>query len=117
MTFEYSTDNVSYTPLGDGTAAGSNWTLTGLSLPTGQNFYIRARGYYRSGEYNGSESITESVRNAGGRPQSWHEQLDSHQHHQRAKCTIFTHGGLDRRRNDRLGQFSTPPQSQHGREI
>ena len=33
-------------------------------MPTGQNFYIRARGYYRSGYQNGSESITESVRNA-----------------------------------------------------
>src|SRR5207237_3721428 len=29
VTFEYSTDNVSYTPLGNGTASGSNWTLTG----------------------------------------------------------------------------------------
>jgi uncharacterized delta-60 repeat protein len=64
VTFEYSTDNVNYTSLGNGTAAGSNWTLTGLSLSTGQNFYIRARGYYRSGYVNGSESITESVRNA-----------------------------------------------------
>ena len=64
VTFEYSTDNVNYTPLGNGTATGSNWTLTGLNLPTEQNFYIRARGYYRSGYYNGSESITESVRNA-----------------------------------------------------
>jgi hypothetical protein len=50
--------------LGNGTSAGSNWILTGLSLPTGQNIYIRARGYYRSGENNASESITESVRNA-----------------------------------------------------
>ena len=49
VTFEYSTDNVNYTSLGNGTAAGSNWTLTGLNLPTGQNIYIRARGYYRSG--------------------------------------------------------------------
>ena len=64
VTFESSNDNVNYTPLGNGTAAGSNWTLTGLSLSTGQNFYIRARGYYRSGYGNGSESITESVRNA-----------------------------------------------------
>ena len=64
VTFESSTDNVNYTPLGNGTAAGSNWTLTGLNLPTGQNIYIRARGYYRSGYQNGSESITESVRNA-----------------------------------------------------
>src|SRR5947207_11320122 len=64
VTFESSTDNVNYTLLGNGTATGSNWTLTGLNLPTGQNFYIRARGYYRSGRYNDSESITESVRNA-----------------------------------------------------
>jgi uncharacterized delta-60 repeat protein len=64
VTFEYSTDNVNYIPLGNGTAGGNNWTLTGLNLPTGQNFYIRARGCYRSGSENGSESITESVRNA-----------------------------------------------------
>src|SRR5207302_1316962 len=64
VTFEYSTDNVNYSPLGNGTATGSNWTLTGLNLPTGQSIYIRARGYYRSGYQNASESITESVRNA-----------------------------------------------------
>jgi len=63
VTFESSTDNVNYTLLGSGTTSGSNWTLTGLNLPTGQNFYIRARGYYRSGFQNGSGSITESVRN------------------------------------------------------
>jgi hypothetical protein len=64
VTFESSNDNVNYTLLGNGTAAGSNWTLTGLNLPTGVNFYIRARGYYRSGYTNGSESLTESVWNA-----------------------------------------------------
>src|SRR5438445_6189929 len=64
VTFESSTDNVNYTPLGNGTAAGSNWTLTGLNLPSGQNIYIRARGYRRSGYLNGSENLTESVRNA-----------------------------------------------------
>jgi uncharacterized delta-60 repeat protein len=63
VTFEYSNDNVSYTLLGNGSAVASNWTLTGLNLPTDQNFYIRARGKYRSGWQNGSESITESVRN------------------------------------------------------
>jgi uncharacterized delta-60 repeat protein len=63
-TFESSTDNVTYSPLGNGTAAGSNWTLNGLSLPTNQHFYLRARGYYRTGSRNGSESITESVRDA-----------------------------------------------------
>ena len=64
VTFESSNDNVNYAPLGSGAALGSNWTLTGLNLPTGQNFYIRARGYHRSGYQNGSESITESVLNA-----------------------------------------------------
>jgi uncharacterized delta-60 repeat protein len=64
VTFEHSTDNANYTALGNGTAAGSNWILTGLSLVTGENFYVRARGYYQSGYHNGSASITESVRNA-----------------------------------------------------
>ena len=63
VTFESSPDNVNYIPLGNGTAAGSNWILTGLSLPLGENFYIRARGYHRGGHLNSSESITESVRN------------------------------------------------------
>src|SRR5204863_5820120 len=62
VTFEYSTNNVNYTPLGYGTASGSLWTLTGLSLPMGQNIYVRARGYYSSGYLNGAESMTESVR-------------------------------------------------------
>jgi hypothetical protein len=62
VTFDYSTDNVNYSPLGNGAAAGSNWTLTGLNFPIGENFYIRARGYYRSGFQNGSESIMEAVR-------------------------------------------------------
>ena len=63
VTFEYSSDNVNYNLLGNGTATGSDWTLTGLNLPTQQNLYIRARGYYSSGQHNGSGSIQESVRN------------------------------------------------------
>lgn len=63
VTFEGSTNNVNYNLLGSGVVAGSNWILTGLNLSTGQNLYIRARGYYRSGYLNGSECITESVRN------------------------------------------------------
>jgi hypothetical protein len=62
-TFEYSADNLNYVILGSGTASGSSWTLGGLSLPTGINFYVRARGYYRGGWHNGSESIIQSVRN------------------------------------------------------
>ena len=55
---------MNYTPWATAPPAGSNWTLTGLTLPIEQNFYIRARGYYRSGCQDSSESITESVRNA-----------------------------------------------------
>jgi uncharacterized delta-60 repeat protein len=62
--FAYSADNVTYTSLGNGTATGNSWILTGLNLPTGQNIYIRALGYYRGGFSNGSESTMESVRNA-----------------------------------------------------
>ena len=64
VTFESSTDNLNYTFLGNGTASGSNWSLTGLNFATGQSIYIRARGCYRSGYENGSESIAESVRYA-----------------------------------------------------
>jgi uncharacterized delta-60 repeat protein len=64
VAFEYSPDNVNYTALGNGSADGSSWTLTGVNLPMDQNFYIRARGYYRGGCQDGSESITEAVRNA-----------------------------------------------------
>ncbi len=44
------------------TAAG--YTLTGLSLPTGQNVLIRARGFYRAGYLNGSETIEDKVQTA-----------------------------------------------------
>ena len=69
VTFESSTDNVNYSILGNGIPSGANWFLTGLNLPSGENLYIRARGYFRSGFQNGSESITESVRNVFLSPQ------------------------------------------------
>jgi len=61
-TFEVSSDGVSYTPLGLGARAGSGWQLSGLSLPLGQTFYLRARGPAVSGYSNGSRSLIESVR-------------------------------------------------------
>jgi uncharacterized delta-60 repeat protein len=66
VVFEYSTDNVNYTVLGNGIpqSGSSSWKLGGLNLPIEQNFYVRARGHYRGGIQNGSESIMESVRNA-----------------------------------------------------
>ncbi|HKP05056.1 MAG TPA: hypothetical protein VJU77_17020 [Chthoniobacterales bacterium] len=61
VSFELSTDNLNYAPLGDALLSDSSWNLTGLHLPTEQNIYVRARGFYHT---LGSESITESVRNA-----------------------------------------------------
>jgi hypothetical protein len=64
VTFESSTDNVSYASVGNGVASGNSWKLTGLNLMTSQNIYIRARGYYSDSYLNGSESLMQSVRNA-----------------------------------------------------
>ncbi len=38
------------------------WQVTNLALPTGTNFYVRARGFARGEHLNGSESVIESVR-------------------------------------------------------
>ena len=73
-------NGATYTPLGDATpsrpvaapnyaAPGlapsspqtSGYNLTGLNLPTGQNILIRARGYYRTGFNNGSETILKAT--------------------------------------------------------
>ena len=62
VTFEMSSDNASYTSLGNGTFTGDNWTSSGVKLPIDQNVFIRARGYYRTGEHNGSESIVQAGR-------------------------------------------------------
>jgi len=80
--FEQSIDNgVTYTLLGTATNSFSEplrkparskgedhfaplaagYTLTGLALPTGQNILIRARGFYRTGYQNGSETIEDKV--------------------------------------------------------
>jgi len=63
VSFEQSPDGVTYSPLGSGTSIPGGWQLTGLNLPPYQNLFIRARGYYGTGLYNGSISATESVRN------------------------------------------------------
>ena len=62
MTFESSTDDVTYTSLGNGTRVAGGWRLSGLSLPGEQSVYIRARGYYgTNGWFSGSGSILESI--------------------------------------------------------
>ena len=62
VTFEMSTDNLNYELLSNGVFSKNNWTLSGLKLPMDQNVFIRARGYYRSGEHNASESIVQAAR-------------------------------------------------------
>ena len=64
VTFELSTDGINYTALATPTRIAGGWQLTGQALPTRQNIFIRARGFYSTGESDGSYSIAESVRNA-----------------------------------------------------
>jgi len=66
VSFEYSTDGVNYTHIGDATFIGTDkWSLSGNNLFQALgNVFIRARGFASSGAGNGSVSITESVLNA-----------------------------------------------------
>lgn len=59
VSFEISSDGVNYRRLGDGTLVAAGWTLGGLSLPTGDAFFIRARGFTGP---RGSGSIFETSR-------------------------------------------------------
>lgn len=61
VTFELSTDNANYTPLGNATRIDGGWQLTGLLLPVGKNFYLRARGRTVGGQYNGSSGMLQTV--------------------------------------------------------
>ncbi len=63
-TFQLSTDGTTYTELATPTRIPGGWQLTGQALPTQQNLFLRARGFYSTGESDGSGSIVESVRNA-----------------------------------------------------
>ena len=61
VTFESSNDGVTYTSLGAAARVTGGWQLSGQSLPTNQDVYLRARGYYTTGLRNGSASIVESI--------------------------------------------------------
>ena len=58
-TFELSTNNVTWTPLGDGTPVLGGWQLAGVSAPVGSR--IRARGFLASGYANASRGMVESI--------------------------------------------------------
>ena len=62
VSFEQSLDGINYTPLGHGTRISGGWQLTGLSLPPGQNFCVRARGRAVGGIANGSSGLIECVK-------------------------------------------------------
>jgi hypothetical protein len=61
VTFAQSTDGTNYKALGSGIRISGGWQLTGLSLPAGQNFFLRARGRSTGGAYGGSSGLIESV--------------------------------------------------------
>ncbi|MBW6466841.1 MAG: hypothetical protein K0B06_10080, partial [Brevefilum sp.] len=62
VTFESSTNGVDFTPLGAGVRILGGWRLEGLTLPTAQNLWVRARGYYSTGCSHSSGSLVESLR-------------------------------------------------------
>ena len=62
VTFESSDDGNNYSPMGVGTRVAGGWQLGGVTLPSNQNFLLRARGSFRTGLYTGCGSIVESVR-------------------------------------------------------
>jgi hypothetical protein len=59
--FEFSTDGINFTPLGLGERIPGGWALSGLSLPIGQNLFIRASAYSISGLSSGSNSLYEVI--------------------------------------------------------
>jgi uncharacterized delta-60 repeat protein len=67
VVFEQSTDGANFSFLGNGTGSSTStssvFTLSGLNPPTGQNLFIRARGFYEAGPASRSGSIQEAVRN------------------------------------------------------
>lgn len=61
MFFEQSTNGgSSYTKLGNGVRNGTNWELTGQSIPGGKDVLIRAIGRFSSGRFNSSTSLISS---------------------------------------------------------
>ncbi len=87
-TFELSTDAVNYTALPNPVRVSSGWQLNGLSLPTQQNLFIRARGFYSTSWNNRSGSIVETVRNVFLSPQLTPTQVVSRKLHNGAPFDI-----------------------------
>ena len=61
VTIAQSLDGANYAGLGTASRIPGGWQLSGLALPAGQNFYLRARGLAPV-SYNSSSGLIESVR-------------------------------------------------------
>ncbi|MEQ1748674.1 MAG: choice-of-anchor D domain-containing protein, partial [Prosthecobacter sp.] len=60
--FESSLDGVTWNSLGNGTRTSAGWQVSGLTLPTSQSYYVRARGWQMAGSYyNSSNAHDEDV--------------------------------------------------------
>lgn len=62
VTFEDSSDSLTYSLLGEATRIPGGWQISSLSPAVGQHF-LRARGYYSTADHTGSSSAIETVRN------------------------------------------------------
>jgi hypothetical protein len=63
VVFEYSQDGTVFETLGAASYLEDTWQHSiGISLPRDQNFFIRGRGYYQTGVWNGSGSTQISTR-------------------------------------------------------
>jgi uncharacterized delta-60 repeat protein len=60
VSFEFSFDGSFYSLLGYGGRVAGGWQLTSVNLPSARRVFLRARGYYDTGQ-NGSGSIVESI--------------------------------------------------------
>ena len=56
-----SSDGQSYAPVGAMPRAGGAWRYSGLALPVGQDFYVRATGRFSSGSLDGSGGVIETA--------------------------------------------------------
>jgi uncharacterized delta-60 repeat protein len=65
-TFDWSSDGLLWTPLGDGTRIPGGWEPTNALVPVDAT--IRARGFVTGGEYNGSGWFVETLATATNRP-------------------------------------------------
>ncbi len=71
VTFDQSTDHSVWTSLGPSNRIPGGWELTGQSLPSGQDLYIRARGDAKGGYSNASSSLIESITQINLSPQTF----------------------------------------------